>query len=97
MKENRPSITARKVAMSIITLSIKPSQDKLLPEDLAKSTERMLVASGIVGQRTIKLAKKKISLKIYNAFDWLLPGQFEALGARKVFCERHVTDAQAAK
>ena len=27
---------------------------------------------------------------VYGAFDWMMPGQFEAFGHRKAFCERQV-------
>jgi hypothetical protein len=29
---------------------------------------------------------------VYEAFDWMLPGQFEAFADRKAFCERQVKD-----
>jgi methyltransferase (TIGR00027 family) len=29
---------------------------------------------------------------VYEAFDWMLPGQFEAFAHRKAFCERQVRD-----
>jgi methyltransferase (TIGR00027 family) len=31
-------------------------------------------------------------VSIYEAFDWMLPGQFEAFGYRKAFCEQQVRD-----
>jgi methyltransferase (TIGR00027 family) len=31
-------------------------------------------------------------LSVYEAFDWMLPGQFEAFAHRKSFCERQVRD-----
>jgi methyltransferase (TIGR00027 family) len=32
-------------------------------------------------------------VSVYRAFDWMLPGQFEAFGHRKAFCEREVREA----
>jgi methyltransferase (TIGR00027 family) len=34
-----------------------------------------------------------MAVGIYLAFDWMLPGQFEAFGRRKAFCERQVRKA----
>jgi methyltransferase (TIGR00027 family) len=31
-------------------------------------------------------------VSVYEAFDWMLPGQFEAFAHRKAFCERQVRD-----
>jgi methyltransferase (TIGR00027 family) len=31
-------------------------------------------------------------VSVYEAFDWMLPGQFEAFAYRKAFCERQVRD-----
>jgi len=31
-------------------------------------------------------------VSIYEAFDWMIPGQFEAFGHRKAFCEHQVRD-----
>ncbi len=31
-------------------------------------------------------------VSVYKAFDWMLPGQFEAFAHRKAFCERQVRD-----
>jgi len=35
-------------------------------------------------------------VSVYEAFDWMLPGQFEAFAHRKAFCERQVRDGIAA-
>ena len=34
-------------------------------------------------------------VSVYEAFDWLLPGQFEAFAHRKAFCEHQVRDSIA--
>jgi len=33
-----------------------------------------------------------MAVSIYRAFDWMMPGQFEAFAHRKAFCERQVRD-----
>jgi len=34
--------------------------------------------------------------RLYDAFDWMMPGQFEAFAERKAFCERQVRQGIAA-
>ena len=96
MRKDRPSMTARKVALSFVTLGAKAGMDKLAPPRAVEVAAEMLVASGVVGARTIRWAKSKRAVSIYEAFDWMLPGQFEAFGHRKVFCERQVREGIAA-
>ena len=93
MRKDRPSMTARKVALSIVTLGAKARMDKILPSGIAQATERLLVASGVIGTRTIRWARSQRAVAIYEAFDPILPGQFEAFADRKAFCERQVRDA----
>lgn len=92
MRKDKPSMTARKVALNIVTLGSKKGMDKVLPSGLVDATAEMLVASGVVGPRTIRLARSPKMISVYEWFDWLLPGQFEAFGHRKVFCECQVRD-----
>ena len=92
MRKDRPSMTARKVALSFVTLGSKAGTDKLVSPVAVEVAAEMLVASGVVGARTIRWAKSKRAVSIYEAFEWMLPGQFEAFGHRKVFCERQVRD-----
>ena len=92
MRKDKPSLTARKVALNIVTLGAKPGMDKVLPPGIVESTAEMLVASGVVGARTIRFARSRRAVSVYEAFDWMMPGQFEAFGYRKAFCERQVRD-----
>jgi len=92
MHKNKPSRTAHKVALSIITLGSKPGMDKILPPGIVLATEKLLVASGAVGPRGVRWSRSQRMISVYEAFDWMLPGQFEAFAHRKVFCERHVRD-----
>jgi hypothetical protein len=87
-----PSMTARKVALIVVILGVKEGMNKILPFGIVEATARMLVASGVVGPKTIKLACSKGSVAVNEAFDWILPGQFEAFAHRKAFCERQVRD-----
>jgi len=92
MRKDKPSMTARKVALGIVTLGAKEGMDKILPSGIVDATARMLVTSGAVGAKTIRLARSQRMVSVYEAFDWMLPGQFEAFAHRKAFCERQVRD-----
>jgi methyltransferase (TIGR00027 family) len=92
MRKDKPSMTARKVALNIVTLGEKPGMENVFPPGIVETTAEMLVASGAVGSKTIRLARSRRMVSVYKAFDWMLPGQFEAFGQRKAFCERQVRD-----
>lgn len=92
MRENKSSRTAYKVALCIITLGTKPGMVKILPPGIVQATEKLLAASGAVGARGIRWSRSQRMVSVYEAFDWMLPGQFEAFAHRKAFCERHVID-----
>jgi methyltransferase (TIGR00027 family) len=92
MRKDKPSMTARKVALNIVTLGVKEGMDEVLPPGIVDSTAEMLFASGAVGTKTIRWARSRRMVSVYEWFDWMLPGQFEAFGHRKAFCERQVRD-----
>ena len=93
MRKDRPSRTALKGALAIVTLGAKPGMKELLPPGIVRVTAELLAASGATGKRTIRWAGSRLALSVYEAFDWMLPGQFEAFADRKVFFERQVRDA----
>ena len=92
MREAKPSKTAYKVALNVVTLGAKPGMDKVLPPGIVDATEKLLVASGAAGARIVRWSRSRTMVSVYKAFDWMLPGQFEAFGHRKAFCERQVRD-----
>ena len=92
MRKNRPSRTAYKVALNVVTLGAKQGMEKILPPDIVEATERLLVASGAVGTKSVRWSRSKRMVSVYEAFDWMLPGQFEAFAHRKAFCECQVRD-----
>ena len=96
MRRHKPSNTARKVALNIISLGEKPGMDDVLPAGIVDATSRLLVASGVVGRTAVRFAGSRWAVAIYETFDWMMPGQFEAFAHRKAFCERQVRDAIAA-
>ena len=83
---------AYKVALTVVTLGSKPGMDRILPPGTVQATEKLLVASGAAGARTIRWSRSQRMVSVYEAFDWMLPGQFEAFAHRKAFCERQVRD-----
>ncbi|MHC4087365.1 MAG: class I SAM-dependent methyltransferase [Planctomycetota bacterium] len=92
MRKERPSRTAYKVALNILTLGSKPEMDKVLPAGIVDITARLLIASGAVSERMVRLSRWPKMVSIYEAFDWMMPGQFEAFAYRKAFCEQQVRD-----
>ncbi len=90
MRRDKPSRTARKVALNIVTLGSKRGIKEVLPPGSVDATVRLLVKSGVVGPRAVRFARSQTAVGIYLAFDWMMPGQFEAFAHRKAFCERQV-------
>lgn len=64
--------------------------EDVLPPGIVEATATLLVASGAVGRGAIRLSRSRAAVGLYRAFDWMMPGQFEAFGYRKAFCERQV-------
>lgn len=96
MRKDKPSRTALKVALAIVTLGAKPGMGTVLPPGIALASQDVLLASGAVGPRTIRWAATRQAVSVYEAFDWMLPGQFEAFARRKAFFERQVREGIAA-
>ncbi len=90
MRTEAPSRTARKVALNIVTLGAWREMEEVLPPAAADATARLLVESGAVGPGAVRFSRSRAALRIYLAFDWLMPGQFEAFAHRKAFCEHQV-------
>ncbi|MHC4309410.1 MAG: class I SAM-dependent methyltransferase [Planctomycetota bacterium] len=92
MRKDKPSKTAYKVALNIVTLGAKPGMDEVLPPGIVEATEKLLLASGAASATLIRWTRSRRMVSVYEAFDWMMPGQFEAFGHRKAFCERQVRD-----
>lgn len=93
MRKNKPSRTAYKVAVNIISLGSKPGMEKVLPPGIVAATEKLLVASGAASETVVGIARSQWAVSVYEWFDWMMPGQFEAFAHRKAFCERQVREA----
>lgn len=90
MRKDKPSRTAYKVALNIITLGAKPGMDKVFPPGIVEATAKLLIASSLVSATVIRWCRSQRMVSVYEAFDWMMPGQFEAFAHRKAFCERQV-------
>jgi methyltransferase (TIGR00027 family) len=96
MRKDKPSRTAYKVAVNIISLGSKPGMEKILPPGIVAATEKLLVAAGAASETVVRVARSRWAVAVYEWFDWMMPGQFEAFAHRKAFCERQVREAIAA-
>lgn len=96
MQTARPSWTARKVALNVITLGSRRGMETVLPPGIVDATADLLVVSGAVSRSAVRVARSRLAVCLYLAFDWLMPGQFEAFGFRKAFFERQVRESIAA-
>jgi methyltransferase (TIGR00027 family) len=90
MLKDKPSRTAFKVALNIVKLSAKPGMDTIFPPCVVEATADLLVASGLVNATVVSLLRSRRMVSVYKAFDWMMPGQFEAFAHRKAFCEHQV-------
>jgi methyltransferase (TIGR00027 family) len=95
MKKDRISQTALKVALGLITLSIKEDWAERLPPGLVEISERLLMASGSpgYGPRLMRASKKQWMVKVYEIQDRLMPGQWQGFGHRKIFIDEEVRSA----
>ena len=88
----KPSRTARKVALNIVALGAKPGMDEVLSAGIVDATATLLVASGAVGATAVRWSRSPRMISVYMAFDWMMPGQFEAFAHRRAFCEHQVRE-----
>jgi methyltransferase (TIGR00027 family) len=95
MKQGRISQTALKVALGLITLSVKDDWAHRLPPGLVEITERLLLASESpgYGPRLMSASKKPWMIRVYQFQDRMMPGQWEGFGYRKIFIQKQVEAA----
>ncbi|MDJ0780891.1 MAG: SAM-dependent methyltransferase [Desulfosarcinaceae bacterium] len=96
MNNGHPSKTARKVALNILTLGEKPEMSGVIPPGIIDATEKLLVTSGAAGTTTVNLYRSPQMVWVCEAFDWMMPGQFEAFAHRKAFFDRQVRESLTA-
>ena len=95
MKQGRISQTALKVALALVTLSVKDDWAQRLPPGLVEAIERLLMASGSpgYGPRLMRVSKQPWMIRVYQVQDLIIPGQFEGFGHRKIFVQQKVEAA----
>jgi len=98
MKQGRISQTALKVALGLITLSVKDDWADRLPPGLVEISERLLLASGSpgYGPRLMRASKKQWMIRVYEFQDRMMPRQWEGFGHRKIFMHEQTERAIAA-
>jgi len=95
VKQGRISQTALKVALALITLSVKDDWAQRLPAGLVEVSERLLLASGSpgYGPRLMRASRQRWMVRVYQIQDRLMPGQWEGFGHRKIFMQQQVERA----
>jgi len=95
VKQGRISQSALKVAIALVTLSVKNDWAQRLPPDLVEVSERLLLASGSpgYGPRLMRLSRQPWMIRVYQIQDLMMPGQFEGFGHRKIFMQQQVEAA----
>lgn len=95
MKQGRISQTALKVALGLITLSIKDDWAQRLPSGLVDLSERLLLATGSpgYGPGLMRASKKPWMIRVYELQDLVMAGQWEGFGHRKIFMQEQVESA----
>jgi methyltransferase (TIGR00027 family) len=98
MKQGRISQTALKVALGLITLSVKDDWADRLPPGLVEISERLLLASGSTGYgpRLMRASKQQWMIRVYEFQDRMIPRQWEGFGHRKIFMNEQTERAIAA-
>jgi methyltransferase (TIGR00027 family) len=95
MRDDRPSETALKVALTMVTLQEKPGWKNKLPPQLAGLSERLILAANAFGYspNLMRISKRRWMIGLYNVADRVMPGMFEGLGERKIFMNHEVERA----
>ena len=84
MRANRPSETALKVALAMVTLAKKPGWQDKLPAGIADLSEQLILSAGAFGYNSalMRLSKKQWAVGFYDGYEKFMPGIFEGLGER---------------
>jgi len=93
MRSNRPSRTARNVALSVVALDANLDTQLTLPTGAADATEQLLQAAGVASPRLLRWLRLAFTERVQRGIDRLTFGQLQAFGHRKSFCESEVRAA----
>jgi hypothetical protein len=56
MRKDKPSRSAYKVGVNIISLGSKPGMEKILPAGIVEATEKILVTAGAANETMVRMA-----------------------------------------
>ena len=95
MNKDRPSDTALKVALTMVTLGQKRGWENRLPPRMASLSEQLILSAKAFGYSPglLRASKQGWMVGFYNVFDRVMPGMFEGLGERKIFMNDEVLAA----
>jgi methyltransferase (TIGR00027 family) len=95
MKAGRVSRTAVKVAYHVLSLAQERIWQARLPEGIAETTERLLLAAGPSAPppRRVELAKRPWVGEMYAYLERFSPGAYTGVGWRKIFMNDAVVRA----
>ena len=90
MRDGQFSRTALKVAASCVSLGQHPVWGPRLPEGLAETSERLILAAGLYSARALSAAKNPTLLRFYEWAERRSSGSFVGLARRKIFVDEQV-------
>jgi methyltransferase (TIGR00027 family) len=95
MRQGRISQTALKVALGMITLSVKDDWAQRLTPGLVEVTERLLLASGSPGYGPLlmRASTQPWMIRVYQIQDRMMPGHWEGFSHRKIFIQEQAEAA----
>ena len=93
MHAEKPSRTALKVALNVLSLSCDRQMDDILPPGIAESTAELLIQSGAASATVVRWARSGAFDPIYRAASLLMPQQYQSFAWRKAFCDHQVRQA----
>jgi methyltransferase (TIGR00027 family) len=95
MNNDRPSDTALKVALTMVTLNHKRGWAERLPPQTASLSEQLILSAKAFGYSPglMRASKQGWMVGFYDVFDRVMPGMFEGLGERKIFMNDQVLSA----
>lgn len=94
MEIDKPSGTAKGVAIVCLCLSVDRSNPGLVTPDYASTLARLMLATGEMSRLSVWFFQTRIGLAVIRwAFNKSIPGQFCEFGNRKVYFETHARKA----
>jgi len=97
MEKNKPSQTAKGVALVSLCLSTDRDNPGLVSPQYANLLSRLMLATGEMSKLAIRFYRSRVGLwLVRRAFEQSMPGQFVEFGHRKAYFENQAREAIAA-